>query len=65
MEELVRIFGEEWVNVQQCSESQKASERKWLRFFQVSGIGIHGAYKVGTLHQRALRSVFGDDKKLS
>ena len=61
MEELVRTVGDAcWVNVQQCS-GPEASKRKWLRSFQVSGIGINGANKVGTLHQRALRSVFGDD----
>ena len=41
----------------------EASEWKWTRCIQVSAIGIKGADTVGTLHQRALRSVFGDDKQ--
>ena len=43
------------------SSAPEASERKWLRCFEVSGIRINGAYKVGTLHPRTLCSVFGDD----
>ena len=31
----------------------------------MSAIGIKGADTVGTLHQRALRSVFGNDQQLS
>ena len=42
----------------------EASERKWTRCSQVSGIGIKGADTVENLQQGALRSVFGDDQQL-
>ena len=47
------------------SSAPEAGERKWITLFQVSGIGMKGADKIWTLHQRALRRAFADEKQLS